>query len=69
MAQTLRIETADVKRRMDAGENVFFVDSRNPTEWGAADQKVPGAIRIGVGEVEANINKIPEGVLIVSYCT
>lgn len=69
MSQSLRIELAEVKRRMDAGENIVFVDSRNPTEWGATNQKVPGAVRIGVGEVAEKINKIPEGALIVAYCT
>lgn len=69
MTGSLRIEPPEVKRRVDAGEKIVFVDSRNPTEWGAATDKVLGAIRVGVGEVEQKINKIPEGVLIVTYCT
>ena len=69
MAQGLRISIEEVKNRMDAGESVVFVDSRNPTEWGMTDRKIPGAIRVGVGEVEEKINTIPEGALIVAYCT
>ena len=69
MADSLRIAPDEVKRRMDAGENIVFVDSRNAAEWAATNQKVPGAIRVGVGEVEEKINKIPEGALIVAYCT
>ena len=69
MAEGIRIEPGEVKRRMDAGESVVFVDSRNPHEWGATDQKIRGAVRVGVGEVEEKIHKIPEGAIIVTYCT
>jgi rhodanese-related sulfurtransferase len=69
MAQGLRITIEEVKKRMDAGEHILFVDSRNPAEWGMTDRKIPGAIRVGVGEVAEKITTIPEGALIVAYCT
>jgi rhodanese-related sulfurtransferase len=69
MTDSRRIELEDVKRRMDAGEKIVFVDSRNPMDWGAAEQKLPGAVRVGVGEAEEKVTKIPEGALIVAYCT
>lgn len=69
MPQSLRMPVDEVKQRMDAGERIVFVDSRNPTEWGMTDRKIPGALRVGVGEVEEKIHTIPEGALIVAYCT
>ena len=69
MAQGLRISIEEVNKRMDAGERIVFVDSRNPTEWGMTDRKIPGAVRVGVGEVAEKIHTIPEGALIVAYCT
>jgi len=68
-----RVTPEEVMRRMDRGEAVVFVDSRNPQAWGRSNEKLPGAIRIPVGEVERHLNEIPrggpEGRWIVTYCT
>ena len=69
MADDIRITLTEVQRRMEAGENVLLVDSRNPVEWGGATTKAKGAVRVGVGEVEEKIDKIPKGALIAAYCT
>ena len=72
--EAMRRVTADeVKRRMDRGEPVVFVDTRNPQAWSQSNEKLPGAIRIPVGEVDRHLNEIPkdarEGSWIITYCT
>jgi len=69
MADDIRIDLAEVQRKIEAGENVLLVDARNPVEWGGASTKAKGAVRVGVGEVAEKINKIPQGALIAAYCT
>ena len=64
-----KISVADLKRRMDHGEDVFFVDTRNPKAWGEADTKLPGAIRVPADQVEQHLADIPRDRLIVTYCT
>lgn len=64
-----KISVADLKRRMDQGEDVFFVDTRNPKAWGEADTKLPGAIRVPADQVEQHLADIPRDRLIVTYCT
>ena len=69
MGDTLRITVDDVKKRMAAGEQFVFIDTRNPQAWAESDVKLPGAIRIPVNKADENLSKIPKGEPIVAYCT
>jgi len=68
-----KVSAEEVKRRIDRGEAVVFVDSRNPQAWSQSNEKLPGAIRIPAGEVERSLSEIPKegppGRWIVTYCT
>jgi rhodanese-related sulfurtransferase len=68
-----RVTAEEVMRRMDRGEAVIFVDTRNPQAWSESNEKLPGAIRIPAGEVERHLNEIPKSGpkdrWIVTYCT
>jgi len=55
-----RVTPDEVMRRMDRGESVVFVDSRNPQAWGESNEKLPGAIRIPAGDVGRHLNEIPK---------
>ena len=59
---------ADVKRRMDSGENFVVVDVREDGEW--AGGHLPGAIHLGRGIIERDIEaKVPDsGKKIILYC-
>jgi len=59
---------ADVKRRMDAGEKLHLVDTREESEW--ARGHVAGAIWLGKGIIERDIEaKIPDhDAKIILYC-
>jgi rhodanese-related sulfurtransferase len=69
MADAPRITAAEVKRRMDEGEHVVLLDTRNPTAWAEADSMIPGAIRVPADDVDAYLRQIPRGPMTVTYCT
>ncbi|MGC1105751.1 MAG: rhodanese-like domain-containing protein, partial [Candidatus Acidiferrales bacterium] len=45
----------DIKKRIDAGEKMILVDTREDNEW--ARGHVPGAIHLGKGVIERDIEK------------
>lgn len=59
---------ADVKRRMESGENFLLVDVREDSEW--AKGHLPGAVHMGRGIIERDIEKsVPEnGTKLILYC-
>ena len=69
MAETRKITPAEVKRRMEAGEDFTFIDVRNPQAWAQSDVMIPEAIRVPLGELEANLLRIPKARPVVAYCT
>jgi rhodanese-related sulfurtransferase len=64
-----RITIDEVKQRMDAGEAIVFIDTRNSRDWNASDVKIPGALRIHYSELLKHLNELPRDRLIVTYCT
>ena len=67
--EATRVTADEVKERMDRGEQFAFVDTRNPQAWGAADTKLPGAIRVPADEVEQHLDEIPRDRAVITYCT
>lgn len=64
-----RITVDEVKKRLDEGEEIFFIDTRNPNDWGESDVKIPGAVRIHISVMEHHLKQIPHDHTIVPYCT
>jgi rhodanese-related sulfurtransferase len=64
-----RVTADEVKERLDRGEPLVFLDTRNPTAWGEADSKLPGAIRMTADEVERRLEEIPRDRAVITYCT
>lgn len=48
--EATRVTVDEVKERLDRGEELVFVDTRNPQAWGESDAKLPGAIRVPANE-------------------
>jgi rhodanese-related sulfurtransferase len=69
MSDDLRISVDELRRRMNAGEQFVFIDTRNPQAWAESDVKLPGALRIPVSEAEKHLREIPRDHPIVTYCT
>ena len=64
-----RTSVNDLQELMERGENIFFVDTRNPKAWTEADTKLPQAIRVPADAVEKHFADIPRDRLVVTYCT
>jgi rhodanese-related sulfurtransferase len=58
----------DVKRRVDAGENLVLIDVREDNEW--AQGHLPGALHLGKGIIERDIEqRVPQtDTKLVLYC-
>lgn len=58
----------DIKKRLDSGEKMILVDTREDNEW--ARGRIPGAIHLGKGVIERDIEKtIPDKhAPLVLYC-
>lgn len=58
----------ETKKRIDAGEKIILVDTREDAEW--ARGHIPGAIHLGKGIIERDVEKtIPDkDTRIVLYC-
>ncbi len=58
----------EVKKRLEAGEKLFLVDTREDSEW--ARGHLPGAIHLSKGIIERDIEAaVPDkGAEIILYC-
>ena len=63
------ITKEEVKRRLDAGEHIVFLDTRSDEAWGKAELQIPLSRRIPPDAVDQHLNEIPHDSLIVTYCT
>ncbi len=65
-----RIMPTEVMKKMDAGENILFLDTRTSRDWTASKVKIADAFRVGSNEdLNQILRKTPVGRLIVTYCS
>jgi len=64
-----RLEPEDLKKRLDAGENVYIVDLRHPLELLYDPFTLPGAHRLSPDALTSGHLEIPLDRDIVLYCT
>jgi len=64
-----RATPEQVMARLARGEQIVFLDTRNPKAWAASDVKLPGAFRVEADRVREHLAEIPRGRPIVAYCT
>jgi rhodanese-related sulfurtransferase len=69
MAEAPRITVEELKRRMDAGEDLTVIDVRNPQAWAGSGSMLPEAIRVPLDKLEENLPRIPKSRPVVAYCT
>ena len=60
------ITATEMKRRMDAGEDIQLIDVRQPHEYAYA--KIEGAKLIPLGELMSRLNEIDESKETVVHC-
>jgi rhodanese-related sulfurtransferase len=64
-----RMTVAELKKRMDAGEDFTLIDVRNPQAWAESDNMLPESIRIPLDKLDENLSRIPKTRPVVAYCT
>ena len=69
MAGLHRITVDEVKNRMDEGESILFIDTRNSHAWSESDVKLREALRIHYSELDQHLEELPRDRTIVTYCT
>jgi rhodanese-related sulfurtransferase len=69
MANDVRITIDELRKRMEAGEDFAFIDTRNPQAWAQSDTMLPEAIRVPVDDLEKHLSEIPKNKPVVAYCT
>jgi rhodanese-related sulfurtransferase len=65
----LRITLDELIERLQSGDDVVFLDTRNPHAWATSAEKLPAALRMRVDDVERLAVALPRGRPIVTYCT
>lgn len=64
-----RITPEELRRRLDAGEDIVVVDLRHSMEFEAEPAMVPGAIHLLPDELDTRHAEIPRDREVVLYCT
>jgi len=67
--EATRVSAHEVKARMDRGDPLVFIDTRNAKAWDESRVKIPGALRVPTDEVDQHLQEIPRGRSIITYCT
>ena len=63
-----RITADELKRMMDAGDEVMVVDLRQPLDVQADPYTIPGALRMAAEELEQRRHEIPRDRDVILYC-
>ena len=64
-----RITPDELKRKIDAGEEVVIVDLRHSLDFEADPETIPGAFRMDAKELQAQNGRLPRDREVVLYCT
>jgi membrane protein DedA with SNARE-associated domain len=64
-----RITPEELKRKLDAGEEVVVVDLRHSLDFEAEPETIPGAIQLSPDQLEQRHQEIPRDRELVLYCT
>lgn len=64
-----RIGPEELKRKLDAGEDVVIVDLRHALDFETDPRSIPGALRFAAEDLEEEHAAIPRGREVVLYCT
>jgi rhodanese-related sulfurtransferase len=63
----LPIAPERARQLLDAGEKIFFVDLREPEEFGR--ERLPGAVSLPLKQLSSQMAKVPRAGRVVLYCT
>jgi membrane protein DedA with SNARE-associated domain len=64
-----RISPEELKRKLDAGENLVIVDLRHSLDFEAAPETIPGAVHMDASELDDHPELLPRDRDVILYCT
>jgi membrane protein DedA with SNARE-associated domain len=64
-----RITPEELKRKIDAGEQIVIVDLRHSLDFEAEPETIPGAFRMDAKELEEKNDRLPRDREVILYCT
>ena len=64
-----RITPEELKRKLDAGDDIVVIDARHSLDFEADPNVIPGALRIPLDQLESPLNVVNDDREIVIYCT
>lgn len=67
--EVARITPEELKRKLDAGEDLVVVDLRSSPDFEVDAATLPGALRLLPDEIEARFRELPTDREVVLYCT
>ena len=64
-----RITPEEARKKLESGQRVIFLDTRNPAAWATAEEQLPDAIRVPLAELDQHLEEIPRDGTVIAYCT
>jgi membrane protein DedA with SNARE-associated domain len=64
-----RITAEELKRKLDAGEDLVIVDLRHSVDFEADPHTIPGAFRMDSKDLEEKDDRLPRDREVILYCT
>ena len=64
-----RITADELKKKIDAGEELVIVDLRHAMDFEAEPEIIPGAFRMDAKELEEQTDRLPRDRAVILYCT
>jgi membrane protein DedA with SNARE-associated domain len=64
-----RITVAELKEKIDAGEDLVIVDLRHSLDFEADPETIPGAFRMDAKELQEKNDRLPRDREVILYCT
>lgn len=70
MPETLKLTPAEVRRRLEQGENVTVLDARGRAAHARSEERIEGDLRVeGTRRLPEILALLPRGGWILAYCT
>jgi membrane protein DedA with SNARE-associated domain len=64
-----RVTVDELKKKIDAGEELVIVDLRHSVDFEADPETIPGAFRMDAKELEEKNDRLPRDREVILYCT
>lgn len=67
--EAARITKEELKRKIEAGEELTILDVSNTSDYAASSKMLPKAVRIPLKELELRLGELDKAKEAVAYCT